>query len=436
MTIFNFLTGNHQYRPSRFRDKRGNAPADLRHAWLSLATSLLRRTPFRPTMPWLPIEAIRQIDRYLRCHPDATCLEYGSGMSTVWLARRCRHLWSVEDSPEWFDRVQQQRALAGVENITYKLCPNRSDYLNFPPTNDRFDFILVDGAWRPDAVRQALYHLKPHGWLYLDDTDRATHDANNSQAELALRRYAQEMGGQVIYLTDFVVHEFKVRQGALLMSAEKTAMQKKTSMVRPGRQASPVARVYFELHHLKHLYRQGWLKAGIAPEQCESVAEHSFGVAVLAWLVAGEIYPHLDQFKVLEMALLHDLAEARVGDFTPGTITPEQKHRREREALAGILGRLGGREDYLALWDEYEAGESAEAKLVRQLDRLEMALQAAAYQQKFPDLDLAEFFESSRQRVEDETLLEILNEAQHRFQNSGSVQHLKEGFEWKETYEL
>ena len=48
-----------------------------------------------------------------------------------------------------------------------------------------------------------------------------------------------------------------------------------------GRTALPIIEAYFEINHLKGLLRQGWLRCGVEPAQCESVAEHSFGVAML-----------------------------------------------------------------------------------------------------------------------------------------------------------
>ena len=65
---------------------------------------------------------------------------------------------------------------------------------------------------------------------------------------------------------------------------------------------------------LKEVPRTGWLDRDIPVEETESVADHSFGVAMLAWLLAPD---ELDRLRVVELALIHDLAESVVGDVTP-----------------------------------------------------------------------------------------------------------------------
>src|SRR5262249_12679246 len=60
------------------------------------------------------------------------------------------------------------------------------------------------------------------------------------------------------------------------------------------RPASAILSAYFEWNHLKQLYRQGWLRRGVPPARCESVAEHSFGVALLAMLLSQSHRPPLD----------------------------------------------------------------------------------------------------------------------------------------------
>jgi putative hydrolase of HD superfamily len=150
--------------------------------------------------------------------------------------------------------------------------------------------------------------------------------------------------------------------------------------------------VYFEFNHLKHLYRQGWLHHGVATTQAESVAEHLFGVVVLAFFLADAYFPELDLAKVLRMALLHDFGEIYAGDFTPrDQVSQGDKQRLERDSITKVLGKLPRGAEYIALWEEFEEAQSPEARFVHQLDRLEMALQASIYEHQ-TGINLDEFF--------------------------------------------
>ena len=164
----------------------------------------------------------------------------------------------------------------------------------------------------------------------------------------------------------------------------------------PNSGVLPIIEAYFEFSHLKQLYRQGWLQRGISPERCESVAEHSFGVAVLAFLLAETVGVNLDTCKVIRMALLHDFGEIYAGDITPADgMERVDKYNLERQAVQRVLEKLPNSATYIALWEEYEAGRTPEARFVRQMDRLEMILQASVYEhQNLANLE--EFFESAR----------------------------------------
>ena len=173
--------------------------------------------------------------------------------------------------------------------------------------------------------------------------------------------------------------------------------------------SQPFLEGFFELSHLKQLYRQGWLRRGIPNQRCESVAEHSFSVAVLALWLGQAYYPHLDLDRVMRMALLHDIGEVYAGDIIPSDqVSEAEKHQLERASLEKVLGKLPTSQEYLELWQEFERGESPEARFVRQVDRLEMGLQARIYQaQGYAGMD--EFIHSARQGLVDPQLAEILD---------------------------
>lgn len=171
-----------------------------------------------------------------------------------------------------------------------------------------------------------------------------------------------------------------------------------------------IAEVWFEIAQLKHLFRQGWLRVGVPRDRCESVAEHSFGVALLSLFIAETHFAgRADANRVLRIALLHDVGEARVGDLTPhDPTTSDDKHMLERDAVRDILGKLPRGADYFAYWEEYERGESLEAKIVKQADRLEMALQATAYEHSL-GMNLEEFYASARKAMESPEFRELLH---------------------------
>jgi len=155
---------------------------------------------------------------------------------------------------------------------------------------------------------------------------------------------------------------------------------------------SPIIEAYFELNHLKQIYRQGWLDHGIETRHCESVAEHSFGVATLALFVANACFPQLDLGKVVRMALLHDIGEVYVGDIVHGPdVDAAAKRKAEDQAIVRILEKLPKGDEYIADWRDFEHGASPEAVFIRQMDRLEMACQASVYEHQ-QVADLANFF--------------------------------------------
>jgi putative hydrolase of HD superfamily len=166
---------------------------------------------------------------------------------------------------------------------------------------------------------------------------------------------------------------------------------------------------YLELNGLKELYRQGWLRRGVTPERCESVADHCFSTAVLAMLLADAHFPGLDLARMLRLALLHEFGEIYAGDITPADgVSAEEKHRREEDSVVRVLSKLPNGEYYISLWREYEENQTPEARFVRQVDRLEMALQAGVYQRQGL-LDPGEFFRSADAALSAPELREILD---------------------------
>ncbi|MFW5903616.1 MAG: HD domain-containing protein [Halolamina sp.] len=164
---------------------------------------------------------------------------------------------------------------------------------------------------------------------------------------------------------------------------------------------------------LKDERRTGWQLRGI--DDPETVASHAWGVAYLCLLFADRA--GVDPDRAVRLAVLHDLAEAKTGDVatradpTADQPDPERKERREREAIAELLGPFESEDALRADWEEYEARSSPEARFVKDMDLIDMCLQALYYEREgrydpavdqpaFDEYDrLDEFFATAEPRV-------------------------------------
>jgi putative hydrolase of HD superfamily len=124
---------------------------------------------------------------------------------------------------------------------------------------------------------------------------------------------------------------------------------------------------------LKSTPRSGWTTAG----ERESVAAHTWRLSLMA-AVLSDHFPGIDLARLLKICLIHDLGEALHGDVpAPRQAAEAGKAFREREDLGSVLAPLpaGLREELMALWDDYEAAGTPEARLAKGLDKLETILQ-------------------------------------------------------------
>ena len=121
------------------------------------------------------------------------------------------------------------------------------------------------------------------------------------------------------------------------------------------------------IEKLKCNTRHSWTSSGRA----ESVAEHSWRLAIMALLCTDE-FPKLDINKVIKMCLIHDFGEALTGDV-PSFWKTDEHEEEERRAIESLLGRLPEqlRSELGALFAEMEAKETQEAKLYKALDNME-----------------------------------------------------------------
>lgn len=177
---------------------------------------------------------------------------------------------------------------------------------------------------------------------------------------------------------------------------------------------------------LKRISRQGWVDSGISNP--ESVADHSYSVAVMAMLLSDA--RSLDTCRVLRMALLHDLAESKVGDLTPGAMDRSKKITLETKALKEITAGLPPsiRAEYMAIWEEYVENRTDESELVHHADKIEMALQAALYAEGgHPEDEMRRFVESAESEIRDHSLNRLLKEIAGKHVREGQDDHRPSG---------
>ena len=125
-----------------------------------------------------------------------------------------------------------------------------------------------------------------------------------------------------------------------------------------------------EADQLKRVLRRTSLIGG---DRLENTAEHSWHFALMALTLAEHAPVPLDLTRVLKIALIHDLVEIDAGDsFVYDTSAMADKAEREEAAAERIFGLLPADQatEYRALWDEFEAQETPEAKFAAAVDRL------------------------------------------------------------------
>lgn len=180
---------------------------------------------------------------------------------------------------------------------------------------------------------------------------------------------------------------------------------------------------------LKDEKRTGWELRNV--EDPESVADHSWGTAFLV-LVYGET-EEINTYKALKIAILHDLAEVETGDIPTRAVdvepklSEEEKQIQERETVSELSKELN-RHEIRHLWKEYNRKKTKETKFVKDMDLIEMCLQALKYEKEarydseeenenFEEYDnMDEFFATTEPRLNTETGKELFKEIKSRYE--------------------
>jgi len=117
-------------------------------------------------IPWYTypaLEYIKQLDL-----SDKTIFEYGSGYSTLFWATRCKKVVSIEHDEKWYELIKPQLP----DNVDYQLQVTQDGYVNsIHQTEDSYDVIIDDGAFRNECALAAVQKLHPNGFIILDNSD-------------------------------------------------------------------------------------------------------------------------------------------------------------------------------------------------------------------------------------------------------------------------
>ncbi len=136
-----------------------------------------------------------------------------------------------------------------------------------------------------------------------------------------------------------------------------------------------ITKLFFEAGNLKMVPRSGWFLCGV--KQPESVAEHSYRTALIAYVLAEK--KGLDNAKAMKMALFHDLHESRINDAHKVAARYMNKKETEKKAVDAQAKDYGFLKEYSPLMKELFEEKTEEAKIVIDADYLECAFQAKEY---------------------------------------------------------
>ena len=143
-------------------------------------------------LPWWNVAATREVEQFLAARPNARIFEYGSGASTVWLARRANEVTTVEHDRDWLAKFERQTKDYPHVSLLHRAIDNGPEgYVGAIDEFDgEFDLIVVDGRHRSACLKQAAPRLKRDGIVLFDDSGRTRYrDAIKTSGLVEDRHY-------------------------------------------------------------------------------------------------------------------------------------------------------------------------------------------------------------------------------------------------------
>ncbi len=187
---------------------------------------LSKNSPLSNAVPWMPFLVIQHLNHVLK--PTDRVLEFGSGGSTLFLARRVSTVVTIEHDPQWGALVQAALKRHNLTQVDFRVVPPEAGHnpaatsavaayqgMNFTRylqqiqdfADESFDVVIIDGRVRNQCVEAALPKLKPGGLLVLDNADRAKYAPSLQRLQhlpstyfYGLNPYQFDPGGTMIWV--------------------------------------------------------------------------------------------------------------------------------------------------------------------------------------------------------------------------------------------
>ena len=207
------------YRKSRLHDEKNNiAPLSeiLRIPIIIFQVILKKLFNYYPSSPCIVYGAKKVLDSII--DNNMLIVEFGSGQSTHWYAKRCQKIISHETSEKWFVKVKQNLLRAGCFNANVIKWDGESISQEIKTLSP--DLIIIDGIRRDICVDYATKVAKDSTWIYLDNSDKDMHslDPNTEMrvCEQGLIEFAKSENREIRYFTGFAPAQFFGEQGMLV----------------------------------------------------------------------------------------------------------------------------------------------------------------------------------------------------------------------------
>jgi len=207
------------FRKSRLHDEKGNlVPFGeiIRFPLIGIQAVFKKLFNYYPSAPIIPFSARYALDGILT--PQMNVVEFGSGQSTLWYAKRCGKIISHETTDKWFQKVMKSIKAADCQNVQLIRWDGKSfcDEIKMPSP----DLIIIDGINRVICVEYAIENASDNTWIYLDNSDKDSDppdpDREMRSCERLMTEFSKSQKRKIEYFTGFSPAQAFAEQGMLI----------------------------------------------------------------------------------------------------------------------------------------------------------------------------------------------------------------------------